>query len=59
MEFIRKLFNRGAPSQKPETEAARGAAPVQSQEEQDATRARMEAEMADHKERREAGNTDT
>jgi hypothetical protein len=33
---------------------ARGSAPMQSQEEQDATRTRMESEMADQKERRES-----
>jgi hypothetical protein len=31
----------------------RGAAPIQTQEEQDATRARMESEMASQREKRE------
>ena len=52
MEFIRKLLGKNV--KKEETDIARGSAPVQSQEEQDATRARMEAEMAGQRERREA-----
>ena len=58
MEFLRKLFKSGSKAQKPESDQARGGAPVQSQEEQDATRARMEAEMADQKERRESSHRD-
>lgn len=53
MEFIRKLMNRKPKNTDP---PARGAAPVQSQEEQDATRVRMESEMADQREQREARN---
>ena len=54
MEFIRKLFNFGRAPKAPASENFRGAAPVQSKEEQDATRERMEGEMASQKERREA-----
>jgi hypothetical protein len=54
LEFIRKLLGKNV--KKEQTDIARGSAPVQSQEEQDATRARMEAEMAGQKERREADN---
>jgi hypothetical protein len=52
LNFIRKLLKSGGAS-KASTLDARGAAPVQSQGDQDATRARMEAEMAEQKERRE------
>ena len=51
MEFLRKLLKLGGTGSKT-TQDARGAAPVQSQEEQDATRVRMEAEMAEQRERR-------
>lgn len=54
MEFIRKLFGK---SDRAKTDVVRGAAPVQSQDEQDATRSRMESEMAAQKERRESGQT--
>ena len=50
MEFIRKLFART----EKQPEAARGVAPIQTQEQQDETRSRMEAEMAQQKERRDA-----
>jgi hypothetical protein len=50
MEFIRKIFGRT----EKQPDAARGVAPVQSQEQQDETRSRMEAEMAQQKERRDA-----
>ena len=50
MEFIRKIFG----GTKKQPEAARGVAPVQTQEQQDETRSRMEAEMAQQKERRDA-----
>ena len=50
MEFIRKLFG----GSKKQPEAARGVAPLQTQQQQDDTRNRMEAEMADQKERRDA-----
>ena len=50
MEFIRKLLGRN----EKQPEAARGVAPTQSQEQQDETRNRMEAEMAQQKERRDA-----
>ena len=49
MEFIRKLLKMDGAKK---AEPARGTAPAQSQEDQDATRARMEAEMAEHRERR-------
>jgi len=52
LEFIRKLF--GGKPKAPPADVMRGGAPVQSQEEQDATRARMEAEMADQRQSREA-----
>jgi hypothetical protein len=52
LEFIRKLF--GSKPKEDPAETMRGAAPVQSQEEQDATRTRMEAEMADQRDAREA-----
>ena len=58
LEFIRKLLRLGNPAKQKEPDQARGAAPVQSQEEQDSTRARMEAEMEGQRERREAGHTD-
>ena len=50
MEFIRKLLKMDRAK---EAEPARGTAPIQSQENQDATRARMEAEMAEQRERRD------
>ena len=50
MEFIRKIFG-GA---KKQPEAARGVAPSQTQEQQDETRNRREAEMAQQQERRDA-----
>jgi hypothetical protein len=53
LEFIRNLLKFG---KKDATPPARGSAPVQSQEEQDATRTRMEAEMDQQRERREASN---
>ena len=52
MEFIRKILSFG--NKRDDTTVARGAAPLQSQEEQDATRGRMEAEMDQQRERREA-----
>jgi hypothetical protein len=55
MEFLRKVLRLGRP-EKP-SEAARGMAPIQSQEAQDITRTRMEAEMALQKERRDAAKT--
>lgn len=54
LEFIRKLLRLGGSPQKAPAQEARGAAPVQSQEEQDATRSRMEAEVAEQREKREA-----
>jgi hypothetical protein len=53
LEFIRNLFNREKKTQDT-GQAFRGAAPVQTQKEQDATRERMETEMAAERERREA-----
>jgi hypothetical protein len=52
MEFFRKIFKISR--NKRQEEPARGMAPVQSQDEQDQTRNRMEAEMARQKERRDA-----
>lgn len=54
LEFIRKLLRLGGSPQEKPPEEARGAAPVQSQEEQDATRSRMEAEVSEQREKREA-----
>ena len=56
MEFIRKLLRLGQ-SERDAPVQARGAAPVQTQEEQDATRARMETELQEQKDRRESGGT--
>lgn len=57
MEFIRKLLKIGNSSSKGGPDEARGVAPLQTQEEQDATRERMESEMADQKERRETSQS--
>lgn len=54
MEFLKKLFGRGQAPLSEQQSAFRGASAVQSQEEQDATRAHMEEEMAGQKESREA-----
>jgi hypothetical protein len=54
LEFIRKLLKMDRGPEKTLPDLARGSAPMQSQEEQDATRTRMESEMADQKERRES-----
>jgi hypothetical protein len=51
MDFIRKALRLIRPEK--QTGSLRGMAPIQSQEEQDQTRTRMEAEMALQKERRE------
>ena len=51
LEFIRKLLNRG--NNKDESKEARGVAPLQTPEEQEATRERMEAEMDQQRDDRE------
>ena len=58
MNLIRKLLKSDKASSKDGPEDARGAAPLQSPEEQEATRTRMEAEMAEQKERRENRQAD-
>jgi hypothetical protein len=57
MEFLKKLFGRVM--RKAEPEGASGLAPLQSQAEQDATRARTEEEVTGQRARREApGHTE-
>lgn len=51
MMFLRRLFSR---KEKPAAEQARGFSSQQTQAEQDATRERMEAEVAADRERRGA-----
>jgi len=58
MNFLRKILKLDRTERDPPAQA-RGAAPMQSPEEQDATRARMEAEMEEQRQRREAGRTET
>jgi hypothetical protein len=58
MEFLKKLFGRGQAPLTEQQSGFRGVSAVQSQEEQDATRAQMEEEMAGQKESREAATAD-
>jgi hypothetical protein len=59
LEFLRKLFAKfGGNKNLPSSDDPRGAAPLQSQEEQDATRHRMEAEMDKQRESRDAPKTE-
>jgi hypothetical protein len=58
MDFVRKLLNFSKGSSKSQPADARGSAPVQSQEDQDATRSRMEAEMTQQRERRASQHTE-
>jgi hypothetical protein len=51
VEFIRRLLKMG--SKPKQQEVMRGSAPIQSTEEQDASRKRMEDEMVSQRERRE------
>jgi hypothetical protein len=54
MNFFKKLFGK---KEKPPIEPMHGGPATQSQAEQDATRQRMESEMAGQKERREGSET--
>ncbi len=56
LAFIRKLLKRDKGTEGA-AQTFRGAAPVQTQEEQDATRLRMEAEMESQRERRAGGDS--
>jgi hypothetical protein len=58
LEFLRKLLKLGGSKNLPSSDDPRGAAPLQSQEEQDATRHRMEDEMDKQRESRESPKTE-
>ena len=55
MMFLKRLFNSGV--KKSATDNLVGPAMQQSQEKQDATRKKMDEELADARERREAADT--
>jgi len=58
MSFFKRIFGGKAPEKaEPVVPTAHGIAPLQSQEEVDATRQRMESEMAKQQERRKATDT--
>jgi hypothetical protein len=57
--ILQDLLRRVTGGKKPETERLRGLAPLQTDADQNASRSRMESEMAGQKERRDAATAES